>query len=353
MVNWFKGLDTKWQITVLAIVAFLIIGVVNSIFGESGEPDPPQTIANSHEPSDSLSQDTSPDASDSALINSTATPTGVPEPELLRTPQSASPKRPSEEAFTTLLGILGVSASGCDDGAYDRDQWSPSASKWTTARQATAREEGPELLGYWTGLPIASLSEADIDHHVPLKHAHLAGGCHWSESQRNAFYTDLDNLNVTTQSMNRSKSDKAPGHWDRQDEFIDTPAERCEYATQWINVKHKYELHFITSQEVAKLADMLSGCGEAQVGRTPALTSTPPTLRPTFSVATPTPTSIPPTPTVTPILPSATGPGDIKVYKNCDELRKDYPGGITKTEHPEVYAANTTRDRDKDGDACE
>ena len=262
------------------------------------------------------------------------TPTKVVEIIHTPTPRPAPPAQPSDE----LIPTLSVSDSGCADD-YERDEWAPSSSRWTTARQATARDEGPELVGYWTGRVIPDLSQADIDHHVPVKHAHMSGGCHWSEFQRNAFYTDLDNLNVTTQSMNRSKSDKAPGHWTRQNEFIDTPAERCEYAAQWINVKRKYELHFITARETSELTDMLSDCGKA-----PAL------LAPTRA-ATPVPEAAP-----IPTEPPATmtgAPGGVKVYKNCAELREDYPDGITKVEHPEVYAANTKRDRDKDGSACE
>ena len=332
MVNWFRGLDTKWRIAVLAIIAFLIVVVVGSIFGGSETPDSTQTIPGTPPPPSLRDTD--------STAQPEPTPNSVNATEILETPtpRPEPPRQPSEETD----GELKVSSSGCDDD-YDRDEWATSNSKWTEARQATARDEGPDLAGYWTGISIAGLSEADIDHHVPLRHAHIAGGCYWIESQRNSFYLDLDNLNVTTPSMNRSKSDKAPGHWDRQDEFIDTPAERCEYATQWVNIKRKYKLHFITAREVSELTDMLSECGETMIRPAPAYTATP-TMPP---VSTPTPTM-----TATPI-PTGIAPGDVKVYKNCEELRKDYPKGITKTEHPEVYAANTARDRDKDGAACE
>jgi len=59
---------------------------------------------------------------------------------------------------------------------------------------------------------------------------------------------------------------------------------------------------------------------------------------------------------------------EAKVYKNCTELNKDYPGGVAKsastknkggkTKHKpfaskELYEANKKSDRDKDGIACE
>lgn len=57
-----------------------------------------------------------------------------------------------------------------------------------------------------------------------------------------------------------------------------------------------------------------------------------------------------------------------KKYKNCTELNKDYKGGVAKdakvknkggkTKHApfvsaELYKANSSKDRDKDGIACE
>ncbi len=388
MVSWFKRLDTKWQVAVLAIGALFILGVLNTIFGESDTPSSTQTGTVEQ------SQDASPTRNAAKDVPPTLefTPTRIAEAK----ETSTTPPTPLAQPSHELIPALRVSDSGCNDD-YDRDQWAPSSSKWSAARQATAHEEGPELIGYWTGLPIATLSDADIDHHVPVKHAHISGGCHWNESRRNAFYTDLDNLNVTTPSMNRSKSDRAPGHWGRQDEFIDTPAERCEYAAQWINIKRQYELHFITAQEIADLTDMLSDCGKSPSLITTTRSATPvpaaapsptitrpetptPTAAPSPTITrpeTPTPTAAPsptitrpetptptaaPSPTITrPETPTPTAapsptmdtPSDVKVYKNCTELRKDFPNGITKVEHPEVYAANIQRDRDKDGSACE
>ena len=43
----------------------------------------------------------------------------------------------------------------------------------------------------------------------------------------------------------------------------------------------------------------------------------------------------------------------MKVYQNCKLLNQDYPNGINQWDHPDLYAANTGRDRDKDGYACE
>ena len=52
-----------------------------------------------------------------------------------------------------------------------------------------------------------------------------------------------------------------------------------------------------------------------------------------------------------------------KKYKNCTELRKEFPKGVAGTKsaarktgasyEPKVYSANKAKDRDKDGAACE
>lgn len=67
---------------------------------------------------------------------------------------------------------------------------------------------------------------------------------------------------------------------------------------------------------------------------------------------------------------SAPSPTDAaaKTYKNCAELNKDYKGGVAKdanvkntggktknkpTVSADLYKANSSKDRDKDGIACE
>lgn len=63
---------------------------------------------------------------------------------------------------------------------------------------------------------------------------------------------------------------------------------------------------------------------------------------------------------VTPVTPEPETPNatestlePVKIYQNCKELNQDYPHGINKWDHPELYEANQGRDRDKDGYACE
>lgn len=67
------------------------------------------------------------------------------------------------------------------------------------------------------------------------------------------------------------------------------------------------------------------------------------------------------------VLPDATFGTSVKVFKNCTELNKQYPGGValpgavnkggsTKLipkYDKKLYEANKKSDRDKDGIACE
>lgn len=40
-------------------------------------------------------------------------------------------------------------------------------------------------------------------------------------------------------------------------------------------------------------------------------------------------------------------------FRNCAELRRVYPNGVSRSGNPRIYAANSRLDRDKDGWACE
>lgn len=114
-------------------------------------------------------------------------------------------------------------------------------------------------VGPWTGEVFTDASDVDIDHHVPLGHAHLSGGGHWSPARKRAYANDLDDpssLQTTSARVNRSKGKKAPDEW-RPDEA----AGWCRYAADWITVKEKWDLT-VTAAEVGALEDMLRTCDD-------------------------------------------------------------------------------------------
>ena len=121
-------------------------------------------------------------------------------------------------------------------------------------RVAAGRWVGP-----WTGEAFTDSSDVDIDHHVPLGHAHLSGGWQWSRERKRAYANDLDDpnsLQATSAKVNRSKGKKPPDEW-RPDET----AGWCRYAADWITVKEQWDLT-VTGAEVNALEGMLQTCDD-------------------------------------------------------------------------------------------
>ncbi|MDW5325605.1 HNH endonuclease family protein [Plantactinospora sp. KLBMP9567] len=99
-------------------------------------------------------------------------------------------------------------------------------------------------------------SDVDIDHMVPLANAWRSGADEWDDDKRSEFANDLDRpqLVAVSASSNRAKGDQDPSQW--------KPSNRddwCQYAEDWIAVKHYWRLS-VTSGEKAALDDMLGSC---------------------------------------------------------------------------------------------
>ncbi len=98
----------------------------------------------------------------------------------------------------------------------------------------------------YTGKVFTRASDVDIDHIVPLAHAHRHGASNWTKAQRSAFANDFENLLVVDDSTNQAKSDKAPHQW--------MPPQKsywCEYGDRWKHIKTKYELRYGIQEQVA------------------------------------------------------------------------------------------------------
>ena len=127
------------------------------------------------------------------------------------------------------------------------------------ATDEECRVTAGEWLGPWSGELFEDASDVDIDHHVPLGHAHVSGGWRWDAERKRAYANDLDNppsLQVTGSSVNRSKGKKAPDEW-----RPDLEAGWCRYAADWIAVKGHWELT-VTEGEVDALAEMVATCDD-------------------------------------------------------------------------------------------
>jgi Protein of unknown function (DUF1524) len=84
----------------------------------------------------------------------------------------------------------------------------------------------------------------DIDHLIPLKHAHDLGADQWSDDQKEIFANDPDNLVITNMTYNRKKGAKTIAEW--------LPVNKdyaCKYIRDWIRIKKKYKLE-LTNPEL-------------------------------------------------------------------------------------------------------
>jgi len=189
----------------------------------------------------------------------------------------------------------------------------------------------------YTGSPIRFVrgrSLVDIDHVVALGQAWESGAARWSFPQRVRFANDPLNLLAVSASANRQKGDREAAAW--------LPANRgfrCSYVARQIAVKRTYQLS-VTPAEKAAMTRVLTGCPNERLPLGSDAVSAP--LRPGAPLITPTPK--PPAQTVS--------PGVVR-YANCTAARAAGVTPIIKRLSPQLYAANTHLDRDKDGVACE
>lgn len=98
----------------------------------------------------------------------------------------------------------------------------------------------------YTGKEITKASDLDIDHIVPLSHAHKVGGAQWSREKKREFANDPMNLLAVDDNTNQEKGDQAPDEW-KPPMKIYWP----EYARKWRTVKEAYGLYISPAEEAA------------------------------------------------------------------------------------------------------
>jgi hypothetical protein len=89
----------------------------------------------------------------------------------------------------------------------------------------------------YTGMTFVKASDLDIDHIIPLAHAHRNGAASWTRKLKRKFANDPLNLIVVDDATNQSKSDKAPHEW-----MPPRKGFACAYLKRWKEVKNKYGL---------------------------------------------------------------------------------------------------------------
>ena len=107
-----------------------------------------------------------------------------------------------------------------------------------------------------------NLSKLSHDHHVALKDAHLSGACIWNSDEKDTFSSDWDNLNPTSVQFNSSKGSRTPDNLvGIAKRVLNTPVEKCAYASQHYYVKEKYDLS-MTDSESTVVTQWLALCTE-------------------------------------------------------------------------------------------
>jgi hypothetical protein len=94
-----------------------------------------------------------------------------------------------------------------------------------------------EWFGPYTGRTFYRASDVDIDHVVPLAHAHRAGGAGWPRWKKRQFANDPDNLLAVDDATNQEKGAQPPSEWmpPRQEYW-------CEYLAKWAFLEERYGL---------------------------------------------------------------------------------------------------------------
>lgn len=200
----------------------------------------------------------------------------------LSTGPTAEPSPPSGEVVELLAALdnLQVAPRGSEID-YDRDDWrhwvdadrdcqntraevlivesAGPVSFTPNADGEECRVTGGEWRGPWSGEVFTDAGDVDIDHHVPLGHAHESGGWNWYKERKRAYANDLahaPSLQVTSASVNRAKGKQPPDEW-----RPDHTAGWCRYAADWVSVKAKWGLT-VSKAEVEVLREMLDTCDD-------------------------------------------------------------------------------------------
>ncbi len=214
-----------------------------------------------------------PTATKEAPTQSHTTPTAPYTPAA--TPATV-PSTPAATPATTLVITVAEIPAGIPE--YDRSDWK----HWTDedgdcqdARQEVLiaeslvrvtyeddRECRVEAGKWWVpylGHHLGNPSAIDVDHHVPLRNAHVSGAWAWSPERKEEYANyleDPEHLIAISARHNRSKGARGPEEWAPPDNDL-----WCQYALDWAEVKQRWELS-MTPVESEIVMDMLGTCEE-------------------------------------------------------------------------------------------
>ena len=239
----------------------------------------------------------------------------TPTPDPTSTP---APPIPTPLQVTTWRGLAVEAEQRCSE--YDPGDYSYSQS----VEPRIVASMGDIIYGPYTGTWFASTRDTDIEHIVARSEAHDSGLCMADAATRKAFASDLLNLTLAGEAVNRrQKVANDAAEW-----LPDL--NRCWFADRVVRVRVKYNLT-IDQREADALDAVLSGCSSFEMVVVPA-----------SQQASPTPT---PTPTTA------------RVYDSCEAAEAVGERRVQGSKGPgrgfPQSMVPSARDGDKDGVVCE
>ena len=102
-------------------------------------------------------------------------------------------------------------------------------------------------IGEYSGATYTNSEELDIDHIVPLEWSWRHGTVRWTDSWRETFANDFENLAISDSSLNRQKGSKGPMEWLPPESKL-----KCQYVQRFLLIVDKYSLS-LSSEEWSDL----------------------------------------------------------------------------------------------------
>lgn len=174
--------------------------------------------------------------------------------------------------FISLFTFVFASSAIALDADYDRKTWLHwsdldkdcqdtreealirDSLKITFTSKKKCKIKSGEWKDPYTLQTFTKMSDIDIDHIIPLEHAHRHGAVFWTMEQKQVFANDMMNVLSVEDNANQSKGSRAPHEWMPENEDF-----WCEYLILWEAVKLKYslnssqkEIEFIASTRSSK-----------------------------------------------------------------------------------------------------
>lgn len=166
-----------------------------------------------------------------------------------------------DTAYENLRGLEIRDVYNGQFGEYNRDDWGSHEKSKSPIQQrdipnGTFNSDGRVVSGSfvdpYTGVTIdVEQTELNLDHIVALGEAHYSQTRELSPEEKNELANDSRNLQYTSGSVNKGKSDKDAGEW-----LPSYDPASCSYAIANIEVKSEYDLS-VDSREYRALKNVL------------------------------------------------------------------------------------------------